>query len=686
MAVEKQMPDFSAMLSHGGLMDRAYPMSKMSDYLKGATGWVYACVGAIADEIASIDLKLYEIRKNETKEIVEHDALDLIYRANNFTTKFDLFYNMQQLLELCGEAPWLLVKNGKRITDILLLRPDCLIVKPGKDVFVEKYLYRVGLGSEIQIEPQDLIMFKYADPTNPYRGRGTLSAVAKTVDIDNFSEDYNRNFFYNSAVPSSVLKTEQKLNDETIKRLRYSMDKMYKGVDKAHKTAILEQGLDWQPMTMSHKDMEFLEQSRFSRDKILGIFRVPRTVLGITDDVNRANAEATDYVFSKRTIKPKMQRLVEQLNEFYLPLFAGTENMYFDFTDPVPENTEAKLREYETGLKNGYLTINEVRAREGLEGVGVAGDGVYLPFSVSNVLATETIQPIEDVSKQLKSLHARNRKNIRLDLQNKISEKLFPIAKEMLKDVNNKKEVLLIEKDEKLRKFWEMKDATAKKIETVLENKVTGFFEEQVDAILSVIPKKAGTLDDIIKKINAIIEKDKTKFAKLVFEPLLQSVVASAKDTNEFIGTSIDIDVDNPKARKFIKEHALELSRDITQTTRDAVGKTLADGIQVGESMKELADRVNGLYDGFGTVRALAIARTETILASNWATSEVYKESGVVQNKIWLTAFDERTCPVCGGLDGETKALNAEFRTDNGMVDAPPAHPNCRCTIIPEIK
>jgi len=362
---ELKATDFGDLIEKPGFTNEAQPLAKTSDYLKAATGWVYASATAISDEIGAMQFKLFKRKGDQVEEVMEHEVLDLLYKANNFTTKFDLMWLTQDYLELAGEAPWYLVRQNNVITDILLLRPDLITVKAGtSNNYIDGYTYKVydgGGAKEIPLAIEDVIFIKYPSTTNPFRGMGTLQACAKTVDIDNYSEDYNRTFFYNSAMPGSILKTDQKLRPDVMKKLQYSMKKLYKGSNNAHKAMVLEQGLDWKPMQLSQKDMDFLEQQRFSRDKILGIFRVPKPVLGLTEDVNRANAEATDFIFAKRTIKPKMIRLVEQLNEFLLPQFAGTEEMYLTFVDPVPENTELKLKEYESGLKNGYMTINEVR-------------------------------------------------------------------------------------------------------------------------------------------------------------------------------------------------------------------------------------------------------------------------------------------------------------------------------------
>jgi len=127
--------------------------------------------------------------------------------------------------------------------------------------------------------------------------------------------------------------------------------------------------------------------------KILSIFRVPKSVIAVSDDVNRANAETAAYSFARWTINPKMRRIVEQLNEFLVPMFG--DDLFLDFEDPVPENAEMKIKKYTAGLndKSGWMTINEVREAEGMEPIE-DGDEVYRA-PIQTPSSTEGTEPVE---------------------------------------------------------------------------------------------------------------------------------------------------------------------------------------------------------------------------------------------------------------------------------------------------
>lgn len=86
--------------------------------------------------------------------------------------------------------------------------------------------------------------------------------------------------------------------------------------------------------------------------------------------------------------------------------------------------------------------------------------------------------------------------------------------------------------------------------------------------------------------------------------------------------------------------------------------------------------------------RALLIARTETIAASNagqqlqWAQAVADGLLRGNEQQRWVVAFDERLCPICRGLHGQQVPLGQPFISSIGPVIRPPAHPNCRCTVV----
>lgn len=103
----------------------------------------------------------------------------------------------------------------------------------------------------------------------------------------------------------------------------------------------------------------------------------------------------------------------------------------------------------------------------------------------------------------------------------------------------------------------------------------------------------------------------------------------------------------------------------------------LTEGLMHGEGIPKLTKRIQNAVQAIGRVRAETIARTETMYAVNQGTLIRYSQSGVKRVR-WLTGLDERACEECEALHGK------EFEI--GSEPAIPAHPRCRCTVIPVIE
>ena len=677
------------------LLNEVPPPWKAEDYLKECKGWVYACVSAIADEVATIKLHLYERKGEEIEEVFKSPILDVLYKVNNFTTKFDHFNLTQRYLELTGEAPWLVdkEKDGTPI-GLYLLRPDKLTIEFDKEKIIGKYKYDVGGGKKEEFEKDQVILIKYPNPLKPLRGIGTLQAVVQTVDLDKYAEEWNTKFFFNSARPDGVLTTEGKLTDPQRELLKKTWNKQFRGIDKHAKLLILEAGLKYQQMQMSQKDMDFLAQQKFSRDKILSIFKVPKSIMAISDDVNRASATTHSYVFERWTIKPKMTRIIEQLNEFFLPMFNGTENQFLDFDDPVPQDVEAKLKKYENALKNGWMTPNEVRDAEQLESIE-GGDTIYIPANLIPMGSVEveegTEEPGEEVEKPeeekksdkyhdtLLSLNAR-RKGKKVD-EKVIKDTIKAVVRAHLIKAKNDKPKKKIEKKPKQikdkEKFWRKQIVIQERYEKQMIAKLKDLFSSQEKEVLA----KLGQKDEIARtkafnkqdntgntylhemKIDIVsvllsLKKETRRFG-LVLTPILRGTV---KDEGDYVLNEMNID------ETFVMTEAVETHLkkskffgEVNKVTNKKLRKTLAEGIAEGEGIPKLRNRISGVFTQADKVRTNVIARTETSRAMNYGTTKAYKQSGVVEAQEWLTSFDSRTCSWCADLDGKIVALDENY-------------------------
>lgn len=328
----------------------------------GTVSTLFSIVSRIGDATSRVDWRLY--RKNtdgrrvtatgqevERTEVVRHAALNLWHNPNPFYTNTELVQTIQQHQDLTGEW-WLVVVRsplGNIPVELWPVRPDRMSPVPHPTEFLSGYVYHGPNGESVPLQLDEVICSKLPNPLDPYRGLGPVQAAMVDLDSARFSAEWNRNFFYNSAEPGGHLETEHNLDDDEFKDLQTRWRESHQGVHNAHRVAVLEGGVKWKERQFNMKDMQFAELRGVSREIIREAFGIHPHMLGITEDVNKANAQEAERSFARWVIQPRVDRITEALNKRLLPMFGATgQGVEFDADRVVPEDREADDRERES--------------------------------------------------------------------------------------------------------------------------------------------------------------------------------------------------------------------------------------------------------------------------------------------------------------------------------------------------
>lgn len=360
----------------GGLLD--FAPHRLSDQKSVSTkillankGWVYRNNDAIAQEVSKIEFELFTVGLSGGEivynEVETHPLLDLLDKPNAETVKSDAIYIIQSHKKLSGDAFWLKIRNGSQVVSLRSLPPDKIILnlRPPTEsdpTVIESFHYQDVIdGNKIDVvyDPRDIIHFKKPNPANPFRGLGAVEALSDDIDLDNLTIETTKKFFINGAITNFVLSTDSKVTDEQLKRLRAEMRSSYGGTSNAYKAMILGGGLKPMDISYTNKDLQFIEQLQWYRDKIMAGFGNTKASLGMIDDVNRASHEGSIIEWQRNTIKPDMESIVNSLNEFLVPEF-GT-NLVLGFCDPVPEDRSDDISEVKDLYPIGVITLDEAR-------------------------------------------------------------------------------------------------------------------------------------------------------------------------------------------------------------------------------------------------------------------------------------------------------------------------------------
>ena len=654
------------------LIQAVAPLFHASDYLKTYKGWVYACVSAIAEDVSTIDLELQEYVDGEWVKIKneeENPIMKPLMDVNDFMTSSYLFFSTQAYREMTGDAFWLLVRNlNGGIKEIWPLLPTRVVIETDPVNFIKGYKYQTDNG-EIDLPVENVIHFKSFNPSNMHRGMGTVEAASLAIDIDTYSAEWNKNFFFNAAIPSGIVKFPGNVNPEQLKVIKENWNATHRGVDRSNGTAFLTMGADFVKLAATQKDMEFLEQRRFSRDEILAIFKVPRTVLGITDDVNRANAEATEYVFAKRVIKPRMQFIVDTLNEFYIPRFNIQGKKYrFTFEDPVPQNRELVLKERETGLRMGYLTVNEVRKEDGLPPI----DGGDTAYANPGALPIGDVTPMKKLTAPIKkntpALDTKTVSDIKL-----IGEKLGVVKEENLEEKQK------VAAEEFVQKRIQYIAQEIPKRRKEFQKLITDFGDDVIREINKKKSFNKSLADDIFAIVVTLAKPFSQKVKRSVTDTLTDGMTNAGQRTIDQIGVSVTFDQEDPRVRAWLDKNALEHATSIVDTMKEDLRQYISSTVGDGGTVTDIAGTLSSFFDEQSKWRAMRIARTEVISGYAKGSLEGAVQSKAVDQKRWATVGDDKVSDM--DMENEAEGWVSLDHTFSSGDDAPASHPNCRCRL-----
>jgi HK97 family phage portal protein len=279
---------------------------------------VYRCVRMIAEAAASVPLLLYD----GDSEIEHAPILDLLRRPNPTQTGTDLLEAWYGYLLVSGNAYLEAVALNGQTRELYTLRPDRMKIVPGTAGWPAAYEYTAG-GSTVRYTQnaaagiRPILHQTLFHPLSDHYGMSPIEAASTAIDIHNAASAWNKALLDNSARPSGALvyaAREGRMTPEQFGRLKSELEESFEGARNAGRPMLLEGGLDWKSMSLSPRDMDFLEAKNAAAREIALALGVPPMLLGIPGDNTYANFQEANRTFWRQTVLPLVKRTAQALS------------------------------------------------------------------------------------------------------------------------------------------------------------------------------------------------------------------------------------------------------------------------------------------------------------------------------------------------------------------------------------
>lgn len=303
------------------------------------------CINVVVNGASSVKLKL---KNKHTGEIIqEHKILKLLNKPNCYSNINDFFKTLYFHKILSGNAYIVAafdndcVEKYREPSKLFLLRPDRVTILAGSKMMPIAYKYSMNKIEKIYYVNQtngnsEILHIKNFHPLDDWYGMSEVEPAGYSIDQHNEASKWNQAMLQNGARPSGALivKTDANndgfLTDEQFDRLKNQLDAEYSGSQNAGKPLLLEGGLEWKEMSLSPKDMDFLEIKYSTARDIALSFGVPSQLLGIPGDNTYNNfAEARLFLW-EQTILPLIDNVLSNLNSWLCPMYDDDLELFYD--------------------------------------------------------------------------------------------------------------------------------------------------------------------------------------------------------------------------------------------------------------------------------------------------------------------------------------------------------------------
>jgi HK97 family phage portal protein len=351
---------------------------------------VYRCVRLIAEAAASIPWMAFR----GTMEDDAHPALRLMQRPNPSDSNVTFIEQIYADLMLFGNAYVEAVSLDGMLREIYALRPDRMSIAPGQNGWPSAYDYMV-MGDKVRFnlvagQPAPILHIKYFHPLDDHYGLAPIAPAQTALEVHNAAGLWNKTLLENAACPSGALvyagPAGASLSEDQFERLRRELDENFAGQRNAGRPLLLEGGLDWKALSLTPKDMDFIQAKNTAAREIALAFGVPPLLLGLPGDNTHANFQEANRAFWRQTIIPLVVRTQSVFQNWMQDYFG---QLRFDYNiDRIDALAEDRASEWARVNSATFITPNEKR-----EAVG------YAPLANKNELDNNSMKSFDELQR-----------------------------------------------------------------------------------------------------------------------------------------------------------------------------------------------------------------------------------------------------------------------------------------------
>jgi HK97 family phage portal protein len=729
---EKSNPLYAGTIMYNSPQSQSMPRNTKAYIKEGFRGdaTLYKVVRYIIENGAAIPPKLYTDKTLE-KEITSHPLLEKLDNPNNEQSGVAFRESVLGHTLLAGNSFQYIIRSKKSgpPDEIWTLMPDMVHPRIAKPRGITGYDFDAFEKEQNPIDPGLIGHLKLFSADDAVWGQSPVEAGAILVDMNKSSRAWNLALLQNYArmpgawvVPTAMAKNERDKLEEKLK------EKM-RGYANAGTPPVLDAGLSWQNMAVPPTDMDWLESIRRNSGDIANLYNIPPQLIGDTSASTYNNMEQAKAASYTEAIFPLLDRLYALWNNWLLPMY-GIKGAYLYYDkesiEVIQEMLQAKItakieqatKQFLAGGIDMYTYQEMCDTKPDDNGKGIYRVGTILIHSddlkayAEQAMKTPAAPPFpqaeplnvpapttEPNNPQPGNKPPANNQPAPTKPKPAQGTEQEPPAKTPKKSIVHLYDTKAtsinafnLDSDTKKKAYTKaMQGARDEWVETAQEQ-LQAYFKSEHKAVSKVLDGTDTKKSELKSAIDGQASKLKKTLSRLwqdVEEDIGSQIAQSFKD-----GKGKKASIPTPAMVtdtevRYLLQMSGEKVTGIDETTLEDLQNALAEGVKAGESVAEIAARIDQLYlDDIIPNRSMTIAQTEVNSASNRAGLLAAQGSGMDLNKTWMTTSGHPR-PAHADADGQEVALGDSFEVGGEELDHPgdPSGSegnivNCHCMLM----
>jgi SPP1 gp7 family putative phage head morphogenesis protein len=652
-------------------------------YKKSA--WVMRAIKLISAPIAAVNIQFALSSKGSEQFIQDEDLAAFWQRPARTSAAPMTFYDFIEAnvgwLKLEGEAFWILddswlvpFPKGPR-SPMIMVRPDRMRHIVSRSGELIGWEYTDGARKRHVLIPEQVIHPMLWNPYDEYRGLPEYLACSTAAEADFLAGQFNLNLMRNNGdqgafiVAKGGIPTDEQ-RTQIVEQLREKRELSQRGV---FKPMFLTGEITIEDPKMRAPDAAFISARVENKHEIFIALGVPASMADVTASYSIGSA-SDRYRLIEDTCMPLGERIADHVAQVELMRSGKALRATFDWSrHSVMQQVRMEYLKSADGLWSKGMPMKQINEylRLGMQPFPGWDQG-FLPFNIAPAgeLASGEADPANDPS------YAE-------------TSKVFRSIREAIEGRSKQRSEFQRGRSAKETALWKTHMSARRETAKAFESKFRAELFKVRQEVLSKIERSEAK--SIARAAAADFMFDLERFR----EGLTASMRKVAATGLQTAGSQLfkELSKDEPfsmppaKALEFLNDRENKLEG-VADEVFDRIKGALKEGLDAGDSIKDLSNRIRGEFNELGRGRATVISMTETASCYGVARDEAMRQAGV-QYKRWLTSGNPNVRPAHAAANGQTVKVEESFEVDGEALDHP-ADPNgapenvinCHCVSI----